>query len=251
MYFCIAAVALVTVVGALFVQRRLSQVDAGVCVKEGRVLSKEELRQAVLQNFIDIEQENFRIWYYDVTNYSSRVGIIRNPKDTDIRYLIDQAYLGDKSFTENFGIDEFKPEQTIQISKIREPFMLVFYGFEPNELSSFYISTEIQPIDDPMKIEFFQKPYTPGVYDSLRGFGKHYFRFSYTMVDKICCGNEIPREWSREKQLIKKEKAYRSLIFHDGLLTHKNFVPVSNCGELLTSRAPNGWGYKIHWFSGG
>jgi hypothetical protein len=49
----VVAVVLVAASVSLFVQWWLSQVSAGVCVKQGGVLSEEELRQTVLQSLVD------------------------------------------------------------------------------------------------------------------------------------------------------------------------------------------------------
>jgi hypothetical protein len=225
---------------------RLSQVEAGVCIREGRVLGKEELRQAVLQSFQDIRMKNVSTVYYEVTNYSSRIGIIKNPEETDVWKLVDLAYLRDKPFNENFGITELMPGADIRIADLEEPFIFVSYDYQPNGRSVFYVSTEIQLVENPDVRKFrkvftdFAEPrkeYELSIYKRLSGFGKYYFRFQDFFVDKSCCGNEIPKGWTREQQLKEKENARQQYLMHRDLFTHESFLPVSNCGDLLTSHS--------------
>jgi hypothetical protein len=211
-------------------------------------LSKEELRQAVLQSFMNIEIKNFSTIYFNGSKHSRiRIGIIRNAKETDIWKLVDQAYLRDKPFNENFSIEELVPRADIQVAYLEEPYIFVSYDYDPNGTAVFYASTEIQPVENPDVRKFrkvftgFKEPrkeYELSIYKRLSGFGKYYFRFLDAFVDKSCCGNEIPEGWTHERQLKEKENAHHKLMHRDQF-THERFLPISNCGDILTSRSSN------------
>jgi hypothetical protein len=53
------------------------------------------------------------------------------------------------------------------------------------------------------------------------------------MFNSECCGKEFPKNLTQEEQFIRKEKAFR-----EGIATHTKFVPISNCGKLLTTDNP-------------
>jgi hypothetical protein len=234
-----AAIAILIPVGTWY---WLSQVDAGVCMREGRVLDKEELRKAALQSFLDTEIKNSGIWYYEVSRYNSRVGIIENPDETDIWKLMNRAYLRDGTFNENFGIKEFAPRENVHVADFTEPFIFSFYQYQPNGLSIFYVSTEIQIVENPDVKNFIlagkpksEQQYVLSTYERFAGFGKHYFRFMDVVLNKGCCGNEIPMGWSRERQLENKEETYRRNMAYRDRYPREEFLPVSNCGDILTS----------------
>ena len=112
----------------------------GVCLKAGRILSKEELRKEVLANLV-----NYRI--EGAFRYNRKKGdvvvAINSPSQVidlqDLRKLIELSYNNGKSFEENFDLkillngraqkqyNPFRPDQ------VREPFFVV--TFEPNKNS--------------------------------------------------------------------------------------------------------------------
>ncbi|MDR3054116.1 MAG: hypothetical protein LBU53_01755 [Zoogloeaceae bacterium] len=243
----VVAVVLVAASVSLFVQWRLSQVSAGVCVKQGRVLSEEELRQAVLQSLVDYEVENASIYNYGTeSSRTLHVGIIRNPEEQSVPKLMEQAFLGEKSFKENFGIEDIY--QDFDWKELKVPFILIKYISGSQGIAGLYITTEIQRIDNPEQIDTLSNKYKPNLYEQLQGYGKYYFRILEVAIQQDCCGNEVPME--------KKEEIYKSslsiLNSSLSLATPRYITPVSNCGELLTFQG-QGTVFNFHsitWIQG-
>jgi hypothetical protein len=176
--------------------------------------------------------------FYQDKSYDLRIGIIKSPNGTDMWKLVDLAYLRDKPFNENFDIEELAFGTSARIADLEEPFIFAFYA-PPNGSAAFYASTEIQQVEDPDDIKELRKKYMElqksHIYRNFSGFGKYYFRFLDITFYEICCGNEIPKGWSLERQLKEKEDARRKNMMYRDQFTHEIFVPVSNCGDILTS----------------
>jgi hypothetical protein len=240
----VSGAALVTAIATTVVWYWLSRVDAGVCIKEGRVLSKEELRKAVLQSYADHMMESIRAYSGD----GLRIGIIQNPEETEIRKLIDRAYLKEGPFVENFGIESYDHTKNIQVENIKEPFILMRYSTYVPEFVTGVISTGFQASDDDRLIQHlrfrnpeFKNRTFPSFYEHIIGFGKHYFKISDFQFNRECCGNDIKKnsDHTQAKQLIRKEKAYRQ-IQSEGIGHDFYYAPVSNCGKIMRYTTPYG-----------
>jgi hypothetical protein len=207
---------------------RLEKVESGVCEKAGRVLTKEELRRAVLQSLVDLEVDRTNILYRRNRNFGVSTGIIRNQEYTDLMKLMEKAVQSDTgTFEENFGLEKIAPrEGRFDIFSLKEPFILGEYDkYSHNPgigMAGFYVSTDVQ------EVRFSERL---SVYRRLSGYGKYYFYIPRTIFGKSCCDKSVPRE--------KREAYYKEFLGverHLSKFPHPKVVPISNCGELLTKR---------------
>jgi hypothetical protein len=61
------------------------QAHYGICIKEGRVLSSEEIRQKVLLNLVNLEMQNASIYNGTRGWNSSLVGMANSVSEVDIK----------------------------------------------------------------------------------------------------------------------------------------------------------------------
>jgi hypothetical protein len=222
-------VGILAIILALFVTVQLSLGNAGVCVNQGRVLSEAELRQAVLQSLMNIEIENQNIYKRVHHAGKARIGVVRNPSEPDVLKLMERTVHSDKTFEENFGIEEIALGiQEFDVGQLREPFMLANYTSESAGGAAFYVSTEIQQINNPEQIKKLRNNSKLNLYERIQGFGKYYFHIPRTFIDRGCCDSRIP-EKKRGELYYSTLKVLNWSSKNPKLITH-----VSNCGELLT-----------------
>jgi hypothetical protein len=214
------------------VRYRLEKVESGVCEKAGRVLTKEELRRAVLQSLVDHEIGIANRVCGITRSCTDRVGIVRNPEELAVTKLIEKAVQSDtRTFMENFGLEEIAPgvtprKEPFDISLLKEPFILMAYdkySREPGSgMARFYVSTDVQEARFSERLSLYRR---------LLGYSKYYFYIPRTIFGKSCCDKSVPRE--------KREASYKGfgeVERHLSKFPHPKVVPVSNCGELLTKR---------------
>jgi hypothetical protein len=219
---------------------RLAQIESGVCEKVGRVLTKWELRRAVLQNLVDLEIGNVNRACGITSSCIGKVGIARNPEELDVVKLIGKAVQSDKkTFVENFGLELITPidirrrNNLFDISSIKEPFILAGYSEYPKPgsgMAYFYVSTHVQEAYFDSQLSLYRR---------LLGYGKYYFYIPRVLFGKSCCDKSVPRE--------EREDSYKSSLRTINRISKlpKEVVPVSNCGKLLTEREKD-TGLRLH-----
>jgi len=215
----------------------------GVCLKAGRVLSKEELRKAVLASLVNDRIE--RAFQYNRENGDVVLGI-NSPSQVidlqDLRELIEASYNNEKSFEENFGLkillngraqkkyNRFRPEQ------VREPFIVV--TFEPNkngDYAAIFFSNHREIMFSDLKPEIqdvAKKKMT--WYNKFLGYGNHYFVFSpsFHIIEYQCCDN---RNSNDSEYFQRKKTSYdRSVEMVDSF--ESTVRATSNCGTFLLSK---------------
>ena len=137
---------------AVFFMSRVSQARAGMCPDTGTVLSEQELRRAVIKNLINNQVEISRLREHINNNGASRVGVIREPREHDVRKLIVSALGSEKTFEENLSIEEIA--QTERDAKpVEEPFILVSYETYRYGSAMLTDSNGIEKIEDPQRFQ--------------------------------------------------------------------------------------------------
>ena len=187
------------------------------------MLTKEELRRAVLQSLVNYRVDNAYIAHGRKRNdHSAVVGIARN-LETDIVKLMEKAVQNDiRTFEENFGLEEIAPKEgRFDISSLQEPFILAVYYPDAQGIVGFYVSSHVQETDYNGQLSLYRR---------LLGYGKYYFYAPLITLIQECCDKNIPIE----KRAMAYESSLRSLSRKSKL--PKKVVPVSNCGKLLTER---------------
>jgi len=215
----------------------------GVCLKAGRVLSKEELRKAVLANLVNDKIE--RSFQYNRESGNVVVGI-NSPSQVidlqDLRKLIEISYNNGKSFEENFGLkillngraqkkyNPFRPDQ------VREPFFAV--TFEPNKNSGYatiFFSNHREIAFSDLKPEIQEMAKKKMTwYNKFLGYGNHYFVFlpSFKIFERECCDN---RNSNDEDYLQRKNESFDRSIRME-ISIGQTIHATSNCGTFLLSK---------------
>ncbi len=222
---------------------RFEQAKTGICRDSGKILTGQDLRQAVLKNLVMIAVEAANVHEGLFHNGTERVGIIRNPQginiyptEYNIKSLMEKAYNNDRSFEENFSIEMIAPgDNGFDVNKLEEPFMLVGYWTYPGGGAVIIVSKDVRPVDPPAW------SHKISLYDRFHGFGNYYYRIKQTFLSRECCDN---RDYgrTREDHLKKKRIEYLGSLrsFDKNIAVHDNYVMVSNCGDLLTEKSENG-----------
>jgi hypothetical protein len=205
------------------VWNRLEKVESGVCEEAGRVLTKVELRQAVLQSLVDYTVDNTNILYGPNTHIAGEIGIIRNHEFSDFIELMWKAAQSDtRTFEENFGLEKIAFRKgPFDISSLRDPFVLMRYDPETDGVAGFYASSLIWEAGYNRRLSLYRK---------LLGYGKYYFHVPHFAFLVKCCDKKFPRK--------KREDVYASNFrsIAERYEFPRDVVPVSNCGKLLTER---------------
>jgi hypothetical protein len=227
---------------SMFFLWRVHQGKSDICVENGRILNPGELRQAVLQNLVNIEVEATNVQEGLFNAGTEWVGIVRVPEEAPrdstevyIKKIMEKAYKNDLSFEDNFSIEVIAPsENGFDVSRLEEPFMLVRYSTRPHGSATFYMSTDVRAA-----VPSWQ-PKT-SLFERFRGFGNHYFLIKRIFINRECCDN---RDYGRkrEKYLDDKRKDYMASLenFDRGIAVHDNFVMISNCGDIRTEKSEDG-----------
>ncbi|MDR2031305.1 MAG: hypothetical protein LBP86_03395 [Azoarcus sp.] len=227
----------------------------GVCLKAGRILSKEELRKAILMNVINGEIEN--IFRYNGTRGNGLffVGISSPALETDLRKIIDVSYINGKSIENNFGLNillkgnKKEKYKTLTVDQILEPLIFITYETSPSGDIIFFSSIDMQEIPF-LDLDAKHKAMAESemsISKRLLGYGNHYFYFrtpSFITFKRACCDN---RDQDSESYLEEKQKAYNDAI--SSIARHaeiresvSTIAVVSNCGNFLTTKDN-----YIHW----
>ncbi|MDR2093432.1 MAG: hypothetical protein LBP58_09000 [Azoarcus sp.] len=227
----------------------------GVCLKAGRILSEEELREAVLVNIVNSEIETAFHGNWKGGHDRNWVGIGSPIQESDLRRLIDKSYNSDKSIEENLGLEVLlegrnKGKYKILVSKhLTEPFILVNYEPIQNGRMVFFSSENAQGVSfDDLNAEYKEiAKREMTLYRKLLGYGNYYFHFytpSFITLERECCDN---RNKDGKDYLKKKREAYERAVL--SITTHakiRNLVPtiaaVSNCGNIWMTKDNS-----IHW----
>ena len=215
----------------------------GVCLKAGRILSKEELRKEVLANLVNYRIEGA---FRSNRKRGDVVVGINSPSQVidlqDLRKLIEISYNNGKSFEENFDLKillngrEQKKYKPFRPDQVREPFYVV--TFEPNKNSGYAIIF----FSNHRKIAF--SDLKPGMQEMAKrkmtwqnkflGYGNHYFVFSpaYKTIEYECCDNRN----SNDSDYLQEKKASfdRSIKIENSI--GQTIHATSNCGTFLLSR---------------
>jgi hypothetical protein len=212
----------------------------GVCLKEGRVLSEEEMRKIVLLNVVNfyIQDTYYRALRWD--NDNTWIGLNSPAQETDLLKLVEAAYHSDKSFEENFGLKvilkgqnawEYEP---LTAEELIEPFIFMIYDKFPRGDVVSFISTDIEKVhfnklDENVQVTARRKA---TLYKKLLGYGNHYYYIYNEGFHRLCCDNSkddvdtLPND---------KLKAYEEAK-KDIIASRKHRTPirimVSNCGDI-------------------
>jgi hypothetical protein len=239
----IAVGSIVVVALLLFFFWRVEQAKTGICTDNGRILTEHELRQAVMQNLVDLMVEAANVHERMFNRGTSRVGIVRNPPGgymyptaVNIKRLMESAYNNDLSFEENFAIEKIAPSDSdFDVDSLEEPFMLIRYDADRSGSVSIIVSTDVRQVDPPVW------PHKSSLYERFCGFGNCFFRIKVSHFSRECCDNRDHGR-SREEYLNNKRKKYMESLesFDRNIAVHDNYVMVSNCGDIKTEKSENG-----------
>lgn len=228
---------------AAYALNRVHRVDDGVCMALDRALSPEEHRQAFLRSLVRLATENSRIHDEYLGGQKLKAGTIRNPPRYDFPKLMEAFSHNDRSFEANFSIELIAPRRPgFDPRGLHEPFVLVSYRKDDSGGAAFMDTRRIDRLD-PAAAE--QLDYSPSLYERFRGFGRHFYRVSYTFLDTGCCDSAHAGE-PRPDYLARKRREYWEWqeSFDRGLVDHQWSVAASNCGEVLTEEDETGAGTR-------
>jgi hypothetical protein len=238
----------------------VAQAHYGICLKEGRVLSPEELRQRVLLNLVNFEIQSSSDFNGFIGKNRSLVGIANSVSEIDIKKIMEKIYSENSveiSLELEPLIKEGRYEKAKQYlaSQIKEPFILVQYSVNNNvEDGTIYISPNV--------IKGFYKPAENkknklGLIESLRnyigqfskslcGFNNHYYKIPRFSFSRACCDNKLSVEALNEERRKSFEK---NIELIEKYKTPGRYIPphisaISNCGDILIE--PHDMGLPIH-----
>lgn len=243
-YFLIISLGLFVVLAlSLFFLWRIDESKTGICKTQGRVLTEHELRQAVLQNLVNIDVEATNVHERLFNTDRDRTGIVRIAPEVKIdqteyyiKSLVEKSHNNKLSFEENFSVEVIAPGHGIDVSRLEEPFVLVTYSTDTGG-ALFIFSTDVRQVPPP---NWASKV---SLYARFQGFGNHYYRIKCTSIDLKCCDNRTyPYRFSHDEHLAKKEKAYLGSLrnIDSKLAVHDRYVAISNCGDIPTENSDNG-----------
>jgi hypothetical protein len=223
----------------------------GMCLKAGRVLSADELRQAMLAGLVTSETEHLFAYNWEKGRDYFWAGINSPAQETDIQKIIDTSFNNGKSFEENFGLKVFlkgREKENYAFHDMKEPFLFVLYSPRSSGDAGVYWSSDVQEIafteldavsqaDVPRKITTYRR---------LLGYGNHYFNISFFSFDRKCCDN---RDQNDKDYMEKKQQAYDLLTARFARMAASGdtfpsiTAIVSNCGDILRTKEGN-----VRWF---
>ncbi|MDR1228218.1 MAG: hypothetical protein LBK55_04240 [Azoarcus sp.] len=218
----------------------------GMCLKAGRVLSADELRQAVLMDLVVNEIEDLFAYNWREGGDYFLVGINSPVQETDIQKIINTSFNNGKSLEENFGLKiilKGRKKENYTSHDMIEPFTLMAYSLYGGD-ATVYLSSDVQEMafakldagsqsDVPRKITAYRR---------LLGYGNHYFDIPSFSFDRKCCDN---RDQNDKDYMEEKQQAYDLAIeTFRKMATIEDYPPkfyaiVSNCGDILRTRHGN------------
>ncbi|MDR1228229.1 MAG: hypothetical protein LBK55_04300 [Azoarcus sp.] len=216
----------------------------GMCLKAGRILSADELRQAVLMDLVTGEIEHLFAYNWEEGGDYFWVGINSPAQETDIQKIINNSFNNGKSFEENFGLKVIlkgRKKENYTFSDMKEPFMLAVYSPQSSGDAGVYLSSDVQEIAF-AKLDAISQADVPRkitAYRRLLGYGNHYFNISFFSFGRKCCDN---RDQGDEDYMEKKQQAYNlATDTFRNMATIEDYFPefyaiVSNCGDILKTK---------------
>jgi len=245
----------------------------GVCLKEGRVLSPEELRERVLQSFVKL-----RIQYAidaDGFNGSGRygVGIVNSASGVEIEKILEKLYSSEKSIVESL---ELEPPVVGDLSKreygrgdlyfakqTNEPFVLLSYARESSYITStekkigktegrIWLSSDIQKVDyDRIEKKLLVKQgFIKSFINGLCGYNNHYYQMKFYYFRLDCDSSVFANEdLQKECKEIRRQYFEQSIERQsDYIFSNHGIIAISNCGDILTQPHDNGMPERdIQW----
>jgi hypothetical protein len=225
----------------------------GMCLRVGRVLSADELRQAVLADLVTNEIEDHFAYNWEEGGDYFWAGINSSAQETDIQKIINASFNNGKSFEENFGLKVIlkgRKKESYTFHDMKEPFLFVLYSPRSSSNTGVYLSSDVQEIAF-AKLDARNRVDVPRritAYRRLLGYGNHYFNVSSFSFDRECCDN---RDQDDKDYMERKQEAYdhatetfRNMAAIEGYFP-KTYAIVSNCGNIL--RMKDG---SIRWLGG-
>ncbi|WP_148304331.1 hypothetical protein ACSC9U_09315 [Pseudomonas solani] len=238
------AVALVPLLSlAAYSLYRVQRLDGGICMAVDRALSTEEHRQALLRNLVRLAMENSRTHDEYLGGQKLKTGVIRNPPRYDFPALMEAFSHNDRSFEANFSIEPIAPRRPgFDPRSLHEPYVLVSYRKDDSGSASLLDTRRVERLDP---VATAKLDYSPSLYERFRGFGRHFYRVSYTFLDTDCCDSAHAGE-PHPDYLARKRREYWEWreSFDRGLVDHQWSVAASNCGEVLTEEDETGAGTR-------
>lgn len=172
-------------------------------------MSAEEHRQAFLRSLVQLGISNSQIQEKHLRGGAVRTGIISDPPQLDFHKLLLEFYGNKKSFEENLDIEVIASiDNEFGANKLSEPFVLVTFSPSPAGNAKFTPSQEIVKTEDLASIK---KKHRLNLYERFRGFGKHYYSLTFTLINVECCDNRAHYR-TREEYMNRKVKAHLESI---------------------------------------
>ncbi|MFD1216104.1 hypothetical protein [Microbulbifer celer] len=244
LYFLISIVVLSLIAIYFHISWRLSQVDAGICPAEGRVLSDDELRKAMLRSLVltDVKAANKRL---RETDRGWQVGIGPDITTEELKRIAKESLNNEKSFEGNFSIEIVAPEKdSFDVSLVPEKFTLFTYFDYKDELAAIFFSESAEKIKES---NWLLKSFDIGFLDRYSGFGNHYYGLYRVFISKDCCDN---RTYYRESEVYRKDSVDAYLWTLKNIdkqkMRGKDIIAVSNCGDVLTRKGERGMGPRLN-----
>ncbi|WP_182852687.1 hypothetical protein [Metapseudomonas otitidis] len=228
---------------AAYALNRVHRLDEGICMAVDRALSPEEHRQVLLRSLVRLGMENSRIHDKYLGGQKLKTGVIRNPPRYDFSKLMEAFSRNDRSFEVNFSIEPIAPQRSgFDLRSLHEPYVLVSYRKDDSGGARLLDTRQLEKLDP---VAAAKLDYSPSLYERFRGFGRHFYRVSYTFLDTGCCDSAHAGE-SHPDYLARKRREYWEWqeSFDRGLVNHQWSVAASNCGEVLTEEDETGVGTR-------
>jgi len=225
-------------IGAYFyVQNRMEDLSAGICLKEGRVLPETELKRRAAQSLV-MSDVSFVYEYNKATGGGSwRVGLSPIFSLEELRRLIRNSISEESAYEDVFSIAVIRPnKKEFEIEDVPERFMLHFFNEGHDSLGVLTSSESIQELEYNSEYNDYFKI---GVFDEFNGYGNYFFYIDRVHIDKDCCDKK-PYTRTQEEYEEEKRKGISWSIknLEDG--GRDTMIAVSNCGGVLTRKGGNG-----------
>jgi hypothetical protein len=234
--------------------------EKGVCLKEGRVLSPEELRRRVLLSLVKNRVEKTIFYGKKCDTDYVVTGIGSSAPETDIRKILKTALYNEKSVEENFGLEMLVlgrrniPAQKFDFDSIVEPFLLVTFDKRDSDGGGLCVSSDVQEVGfSELETGEPAEKWKLTRYERLLGYGNHYFRIYCKPFRDECCDNRLKtdRRMTPDNYIMRKRRAYfETLSFLDYSakidLEQPHAVIISNCGDILQEKPEKDLGCSIY-----
>ena len=225
----------------------------GVCLKEGRVLSPEELRQRVLLSFVNLAVRNESALAGTSMGNNIGYGISHSVSEIDINKLLEELHISEKYIKDSLRLNQRDMQGLFWADEIKEPFLYVELYKEPGNsykggrvggyvTGAIYISSEIQEKNYRRTAGAFNKQWLIGdilkefkvLLNGLCGFNNHYFEIKGYYFRRECTEEMFANENLQEECKEKRRKAYETNLKNMKEPEPIRFAAISNCGDILT-----------------